>query len=69
MSQYSDVNIIVVSNKKTKFENLDHAKKVFDQAGVKIGGVIVNKAQTKSSSYYSYYTNDYYYNKGRDGNK
>ena len=69
MSQYSDVNILVVSSKKTKFESLDKAKKVFDQNGIKIGGVIVNKAQTKSSSYYSYYTNDYYYNKGRDGNK
>lgn len=61
MTRFSDVNILVVSNKKTKFENLDRAKKVFEQANVKIGGVIVNKAQTKENSYYSYYTNDYYY--------
>ena len=61
MTQYSDVNILVVSNKKTKLENLTRAKKIFETANIKIGGVIVNKAQTKENSYYSYYTNDYYY--------
>lgn len=61
MTQFSDVNIIVVSNRKTRLESLDRAKKIFEQANIKIGGVIVNKAQTKDNSYYSYYTNDYYY--------
>lgn len=61
MTKFSDVNIIVVSNKKTKFENLDRTKKIFEQANIKIGGVIINKAQTKQNSYYSYYTNDDYY--------
>ena len=61
MTKFSDVNIIVVSNKKTKFENLERTKKLFDQANKKINGVVINKAQTKQNSYYSYYTNDDYY--------
>lgn len=61
MTKFSDVNIIVVSNKKTKFENLERTKKMFEQANIKISGVIINKAQTKQNSYYSYYTNDDYY--------
>lgn len=61
MTQFSDVNILTVSNGKTRIESLDRAKKIFEQANIKIDGVIVNKAQTKSNSYYSYYTNDYYY--------
>ena len=61
MTKFSDVNIIVVSNKKTKFENLDRTKKIFEKANIKISGVIINKAQTKQNSYYSYYTNDDYY--------
>ena len=63
MTKFSDVNIIVVSNKKTKFENLDRTKKIFEQANIKIGGVILNKVQTKQNSYYSYYTKDDYYKK------
>lgn len=61
MTQFSDVNILTVSNGKTRIESLDRAKKIFEQANIKIDGVIVNKVQTKSNSYYSYYTNDYYY--------
>lgn len=61
MTQYSDVNIIVVSNKKTKIENLNRVKKIFEQSNLKIDGVVINKAETKENSYYSYYTNDYYY--------
>ena len=61
MTKFSDVNIVVVSNKKTKFESLDRTKKIFEQANKKIDGVIINKAQTKQNSYYSYYTNDDYY--------
>ena len=60
MTQCSDANILVVSNKKTKMENLDRAKKIFDQSNVKIAGVVVNKVQRKEHSYYSYYTNEYY---------
>ena len=68
MTKFSDVNIIVVSNKKTKFENLERTKKLFDQANKKINGVVINKAQTKQNSYYSYYTNDDYYLKKENNN-
>ena len=44
MTKYSDTNIVVVSNKKTKIESLDKAKKVFEKANTKISGVIINKA-------------------------
>ena len=68
ITKFSDVNIVVVSNKKTKFENLDRTKKIFEQANKKIDGVIINKAQTKQNSYYSYYTNDDYYRKKEENN-
>jgi len=56
-----DINLITVSSKKTKMENLERVKKLFDQSNVKIGGVIVNKAEVTGNSYYSYYyTNEYY---------
>ncbi len=61
MSQYSDVNIIVTSYKKTKVENLERVKKIFEQSNIKIDGVVINKMETHDRSYYSYYTNDYYY--------
>lgn len=60
MTKYSDANIIVVSNKKTKVESLDKAKKVFVQANAKIAGVVINKASVKDNSYYSYYSSEYY---------
>ncbi len=60
MTKYSDANIIVVSSKKTKVENLDKAKKVFAQANAKITGVVINKASVKDNSYYSYYSDEYY---------
>ena len=60
MTKYSDANIIVVSNKRTKVESLDKAKKVFAQASAKIAGVVINKASVKDNSYYSYYSSEYY---------
>ena len=61
LATMSDINLITVSAKKTKMENLERTKKLFDQAGIKISGVIVNKAQVSGNGYYSYYyTNDYY---------
>lgn len=60
MTKYSDANIVVVSNKKTKIENLDRTKKAFSQANAKITGVIINKASVKDNSYYSYYSSEYY---------
>ena len=61
LATLADINLITVSAKKTKMENLQRVKKSFDQAGLKIHGVILNKAEVNGSSYYSYYyTNDYY---------
>lgn len=61
LTKYSDNNLIIVSNKKTKVENLEKAKKTFEQIDAPITGVIINKASIKDNSYYGYYCNDYYY--------
>lgn len=55
MTKYSDVNAVVVTNKKTKVELLDQVKKNFERANVKIDGVILNKVKAKDISYYGYY--------------
>ncbi len=60
MTKYSDVNLLVVSNKKTKVELIERVKKNFEQANASITGVIVNKADVKGSSYYGYYNDKYY---------
>ena len=61
LAKISDINLITVSVKKTKMENLERVKKLFDQNDIKINGVILNKAQVSGNGYYSYYyTNDYY---------
>lgn len=69
LTRYSDVNMIVVSNKKTKFDNLGRVQKVFAQANAKITGVVINKASIKDSNYYGYYCNDYYYSEGKKKKK
>lgn len=61
LTKYSDSNIVVVSNKKTKVESLEKTKKTFEQIEAPITGVIINKASVKDNSYYGYYCNDYYY--------
>lgn len=60
MTKYSDVNLLVVSNKKTKLELVERSKKVFDQANAQITGVIINNADAKGGNYYGYYTDKYY---------
>ena len=57
----ADVRLIIVSAKKTRMENLERVKKLFDQNNLKINGVIFNKAQVQGNSYYSYYYSDEYY--------
>ena len=54
----ADVNLITVSAKKTKMENLEKVKKLFEQNNIKISGVILNKAEVQGNSYYSYYYSD-----------
>lgn len=55
MTKYSDVNAVVVTNKKTKVELLDQVKKSFERANAKIDGVILNRLKQKETSYYGYY--------------
>lgn len=67
LAAMADINLLTVSVKKTKIENLERAKKQFEQANIKISGVILNKAQMESNGYYNYYyNNDYYSNHSID---
>lgn len=66
LATMSDINMLTVSAKKTKMENLERAKKQFEQANAKINGVILNKAPMQGNGYYSYYYNNDYY--GDQGN-
>ena len=61
LATMSDINLITVSAKKTKMENLERVKKLFDQNNLKISGVIFNKAQVSGNGYYSYYYSSEYY--------
>ena len=66
LTQFSDINIITVSAKKTKMENLERCKKLFEQAKVKIDGVILNKTISNGTHYYnSYYYNSEYYDSSK----
>ena len=66
LATISDINLITVSAKKTKMENLERVKKLFDQNNIKISGVIFNKAQMSGNGYYSYYySSDYYGEPGK----
>lgn len=67
LASLSDINMLTVSAKKTKMENLERAKKQFEQANAKINGVILNKAPMQGNGYYSYYYNNEYYG-DRDSN-
>lgn len=58
LATLSDLNIITVSMKKTKMENLEKVKKLFEQNNLKINGVVLNKAEVQGNSYYSYYYSD-----------
>ncbi len=61
LAQISDINMITVSAKKTKMENLEKTKRQFEQANIKINGVILNKVTTQGNSYFNYYYNSDYY--------
>lgn len=63
MTKYSDTNILVVSSGKTQLDLLTKAQKAFETANSKINGVIINRANIKGSSYYSYYKTSYYEDK------
>ena len=61
LAKLADINLITISVKKTRMENLERVKKLFDQSGIKISGVIMNKAQMTGNGYYSYYYSNSYY--------
>lgn len=61
ISKFTDINIVTISNAKTKIEQLENVKKNFERVESKIHGVVINKAKVKASSYSKYYTNDKYY--------
>jgi len=69
MTTYSDANVVVVSNKKTKFESLDRLVKIFNQVNAPITGVVFNNAFTKGNAYYGYYYNDKYYSDDKKDKK
>lgn len=63
LARLADINMITVSANKTKIENLEKAKKQFEQANIKISGVILNQfpVQGKGNGYFNYYYNSEYY--------
>lgn len=60
MTKYSDANILVVSNKKTKLELVSRVEKVFSQSHATLTGVVINKVDVSEGGYYGYYSNSYY---------
>lgn len=60
LARLADINLITVTSRKTKLDQLAFVKKAYKKIGVNISGVIINKAKLKSSSY-SYYSSDKYY--------
>lgn len=63
LATLSDINLVTVYAKKTRMENLARVQKIFNQANLKINGVILNKVPMSSSRYYSYhysYSSDNY---------
>lgn len=69
LATLSDMNLITVSAKKTRMENLERVKKLFDQNNLKIDGVIFNKAPIAGNGYYSYYYSSDYYGYGEPSKK
>lgn len=55
LAKLSDLNLLTVSAKKTKIESIEQAKKTYEQANVKLDGVILNKVKRSKSKYYNYY--------------
>lgn len=67
MSKYTDVNIVTVSNAKTRTDQLESVKKNFEKVNSKISGVVINKAKNTKGGYYSsYYADEYYANLSND---
>ena len=54
MTKYSDANIVIISSKKTKTEDLKQVKKSFEKVNSNITGIILNKVANKRNYYYKY---------------
>ncbi len=55
MTKLSDINVVVVTKRKTKLELLNQVKKSFEMVNSKINGVILNRVRAEDNSYYGYY--------------
>lgn len=55
MTKLSDINVVVVTKRRTKLELLDQVKKSFEKVNSKINGVILNRVKQEDNSYYGYY--------------
>lgn len=67
MSKHTDVNVVTVSNAKTRTDQLESVKKNFEKVNSKITGVVINKAKNTKGGYYSsYYADEYYANLNND---
>ena len=53
-----DARIVTVFEKKTKMENVEKVKKLFDQLNLKIDGIILNHTTASGNNYYGYYYTD-----------
>lgn len=60
LTKYSDINILVIKNRSTKYDTLERAKNAFEKVNSKITGVVINKANTKENSYSHYYNKEDY---------
>ena len=61
MANFSEFNMVVISNKKTTHKELQITLKAFENVNKKVNGVVMNKVAKKNNSYYSsYYNNSYY---------
>lgn len=63
MSKLADINLVTITNNRTKYEQLNQTKQAFKKANSKLNGVIINRVRTRGNTYSSYYT-DKYYTKG-----
>ncbi|MBR3323488.1 CpsD/CapB family tyrosine-protein kinase [Candidatus Saccharibacteria bacterium] len=59
-AQYSDINLLAVTNGRTKQEQLAAAKSAFEKANIPLNGVIINRVNSKGKAYSSYYSDRYY---------
>ncbi len=61
MTNFSEFNMVVISNKKTTNKELQITLKAFENVNRKVNGVVMNKVAKKNNSYYSsYYSNSKY---------